>query len=649
VDRINLNATLTIEDWRALQAQAGRRLRRSETTGRRWLGIVWPAAVFAIATVLTFTLLRGVLSLDTNSVVVGAVVMFAAILMSSRIALRRMAPAPNGNFLGPCAFELDGAGLRSNRGASHSFAAWETVLDVTRTDTHVFVWIDRLSAYVLPCRGLPEGVTPDQLANWISAARARAPERAARPAQPSLAHTTVATAMAAPQRLGSGLLDLASLVVLWGRPALRGPTHGGMAVLVTLLALGTWVAFNRWENGPGAVFYIYGIQTLSWYLLGGLVVAWLLARGAVPHIAFARAVVVCALGAWLAVLHSRLGDLVPSQEIAGLLVAVGLLYTLAFFGQAARALTGEIQPRGVLSAFFASLVFFWSTDALYIYPTVWVPAEYQQQAEESVASYEAIEPLFFAQPERVDTALAAVQPSDPAAMELFFVGFAGYGQQKVFAEEIKFAASVVGARYGSDARNVLLLNDQRDLEAAPLASVSTLRYALRGIAEKMTLDDDVLFLALSSHGSGEWTLSVSNGLLPLAGVTPEELDSALDDAGIRWRVIVVSACYAGGFIDTLQDPTTIVLAAAAPDRTSFGCSDERDLTYFGEAFYRDALTPAASLRDAFATAERLVGEREIAEGVEPSRPVAFYGAEIERKLATLEDRFALARTPAAEQ
>jgi hypothetical protein len=636
-----------MEDWRALQAQARRRLRRSEDMGGRWLAILAPAAVIATATVLTFTLLRGGLSLDAKSVAAGAIVMFAAVLISSRIALRRMAPAPNGNFLGPCTFELDGAGLRSNRGASHSFAAWDAVLDVTLTETHVFVWIDRFSAYVLPCRGLPQGFTSDQLGEWIAAARARTAARAALPAQPGLAQTTVAAATAVPRRLGSGLLDLVGLVFLRGKPALTGSSHGATTVFVTLLALGTWLAFHRWENGPGAVFFVYGLPTVAWYLLGGIVVAWLLAKGAVPHIALTRAVVVSALGAWLAVLHSRLGVLVPSSEVAGLLVAVGVLYALAFFGQAARALTGDLQPRAALSAFAATLVFFWSSDALFVYPTVWVPAEYEQRGEEAYARYESIEPLFFAQHERVDSALAAVQPSDPAALEVFFVGFAGHGEQKVFAEEIKFAARTVGERYGSDARTLLLLNDQRDLEAAPLATVSTLRYALPGIADKMTLDNDVLFLSLSSHGSSEWTLSVANGLLPLAGVTPEELDGALDDAGIRWRVIVISACYAGGFIETLQDPFTIVLAAAAPDRTSFGCSDERDLTYFGEAFYRDALPSAASLRDAFATAERLVGEREIAEGVEPSRPMAFYGAEIERKLAMLDERFELARAPAA--
>ena len=106
----------------------------------------------------------------------------------------------------------------------------------------------------------------------------------------------------------------------------------------------------------------------------------------------------------------------------------------------------------------------------------------------------------------------------------------------------------------------------------------------------------------------------------------------LREAKIPWKVVVISACYAGGFIDALRDDHTIVLAAAAPDRTSFGCSDDRDLTYFGEAFYRDALPKAASLRAAFETARAEIAKREKEEKVEPSDPQAWFGPLLEAKL-----------------
>ena len=81
---------------------------------------------------------------------------------------------------------------------------------------------------------------------------------------------------------------------------------------------------------------------------------------------------------------------------------------------------------------------------------------------------------------------------------------------------------------------------------------------------------------------------------------------------------------------------TIVIAAAAADRTSFGCSNDSELTYFGEAFYRDALPGARSLREAFDRAKAAIAAREQREHVTPSNPQAYFGAEIEAKLAAMD-------------
>jgi len=99
-------------------------------------------------------------------------------------------------------------------------------------------------------------------------------------------------------------------------------------------------------------------------------------------------------------------------------------------------------------------------------------------------------------------------------------------------------------------------------------------------------------------------------------LTPQVLRTALDDAGIQWRVIVVSACYAGGFIDALKDERTIVVAAAGPDKKSFGCSQEAEWTYFGKAFFDEALRDQPRLTDAFARAREAVAAREQKDKVE---------------------------------
>ena len=135
----------------------------------------------------------------------------------------------------------------------------------------------------------------------------------------------------------------------------------------------------------------------------------------------------------------------------------------------------------------------------------------------------------------------------------------------------------------------------------------------------MNRDEDVLFLALSSHGSQGATIEVSNEGMepqPLGAVTLADL---LAESGIRWKVIVVSACFSGAFVEPLADDHTIVLTAASKSRTSFGCSDTRDLTYFGEAFYRDSLPGSTQLRAAFETAKQEIRRREKEEGVRASQ------------------------------
>ena len=99
---------------------------------------------------------------------------------------------------------------------------------------------------------------------------------------------------------------------------------------------------------------------------------------------------------------------------------------------------------------------------------------------------------------------------------------------------------------------------------------------------------------------------------------------------------MVSACYAGSFIAPVADIRTVVITAASKSRPSFGCGADRDLTYFGEAFYRDAMPKAPSLREAFEAARRDITAREKAERERPSNPQGYFGPLMESKLAEME-------------
>ena len=397
--------------------------------------------------------------------------------------------------------------------------------------------------------------------------------------------------------------------------------------------LAVWIAIDRWQIQPDPRFFAGGIPLLAWYLVAILSLGLLLRWRARPAPAFGPvfALTMGVIPVPLLFVSVAAAYLDASGYLAAV-IAVGI-YAVLYLARGLRALTGQSQRLTACIGVVFIVGFCWLSDTLDVIPDVWATAE-TQAAEPGDASADG-EALLFSQQSRIDRSMADIGRNTSSKPEAFFLGFAGVADEKVFAQEIGLASRVLGERYDIGGRSLSLLNDARDLERAPLATVSGLKYALHGLASRMNLDQDVLFLSISSHGSEDPAVIVSNSELPLNDLTDEDLADALHESGIKWRVIIISACYAGGFIDALSDPQTIVITAAAADRTSFGCSNDRDLTYFGEAFYRDALPTARSLREAFDTAKAAIATREAQERVTASKPQAHFGTKMEAKLASM--------------
>ncbi len=244
--------------------------------------------------------------------------------------------------------------------------------------------------------------------------------------------------------------------------------------------------------------------------------------------------------------------------------------------------------------------------------------------------------LLAEQPRRVAAEVDRMAPPLAGKTNVFFVGFAGYGEQRVFRREEELARRVFGQRFGSLDRSVELVNDVHDRTTYPLATFDNLRYALRLIGRRMDRGRDVLVLVLTSHGSPDDGIAITNGDLVDDALSPRDVRQVLNEAGIRWRVIVASACYAGIFIRPLRNDTSLIMTAADSRHSSFGCADDRDLTYFGEALIKDSMPDACSLQDAFATARRIIRRRETEEGDIHSNPQIYVGARMLAKLRTLD-------------
>jgi hypothetical protein len=218
------------------------------------------------------------------------------------------------------------------------------------------------------------------------------------------------------------------------------------------------------------------------------------------------------------------------------------------------------------------------------------------------------------------------------------VSFGLFGDQDVFRSEATGAAQIVASRFGGSPV-VVKFNTKK----GGGATTEALTGALQAAGKRIEPESDILFLILTSHGSPDG-LAVQAGRLTET-LTPSNLVKILERAGVRHKVVVISACYSGVFIPRLADADTLVITAADAAHSSFGCQDKAKWTYFGDAFFNVALRQAKTLKDAFFVARGLVLKREQRQNFVPSNPQMAGGANVEPLLVARPQTLRASRGP----
>ncbi|HXF55121.1 MAG TPA: C13 family peptidase [Hyphomicrobiaceae bacterium] len=242
-----------------------------------------------------------------------------------------------------------------------------------------------------------------------------------------------------------------------------------------------------------------------------------------------------------------------------------------------------------------------------------------------------VEQAYYRQPELVSRTLAEIDTARADRTQLYFVGFAGYGAEAVFKREVLAVRELFDERFGTKGRSVVLVNHASTVEEIPLANLTNLDRILQHLGGLLDKQRDVLFLFLTSHGT-KGVFAVDMPGFGFNNLTPQRLKAMLDGSGIKNRVVVISACRSGSFIPALADANTLVITAAHAERTSFGCEDRRQWTYFGDAFFNHALREEASFTKAFERAKRLIRQWERKERLTPSLPQVAGGAALKASL-----------------
>ncbi|QKG67166.1 caspase family protein [Pseudomonas sp. B14-6] len=222
-----------------------------------------------------------------------------------------------------------------------------------------------------------------------------------------------------------------------------------------------------------------------------------------------------------------------------------------------------------------------------------------------------------AQGRLLDDALSNVPASTPM-VELYTLTLGGDGKQSVFLRESDYVSNMLSSRFGAFGQ-IRLVNHRDHLVDRPMATRENLRRAAMTLAERSG-PEDLIFIYLTSHGSSEHELVLDQPRMELADLPADELAAVLAPLKNRDKIVVISSCYSGGFIPALKDERTLIMTASRADRVSFGCSEEANFTYFGDALFAQALNQTDDLEHAFKLAKATVAERELADGFEASEP-----------------------------
>jgi hypothetical protein len=565
--------------------------------------------------------------------------------------------ADDGAILGPQELTVTPEALVHRHRSAMTHLAWSALKSIEEKDGNVLIFIDNSAFYVVPGKAFADA---GERAAWIGLLRRHSRPDSTVP-EAAVPETPPAVSAVASSRGGAleiGLLRnfRAGIALSTLRRVERHElvaTAEGFAALIVLgvavslllgvaaigvdgqlnyyelpralmgvplmLALGVFVA--RMNGDPKAVLVLAVALTAAGIVIGiAMGAAGLLGRHKILEVPEQdwRYIRYLTYAWWAVVIAVAVWRLAPNESRRRLgNIAAGLVLLV---------LPGWLIPQGSL----------------------WMPT-YHPDAYGSGGFWAiAEEKGFYAQHDALPRALAAIQPERPGITDLYVITAGLYAREDVFMKEVRVIDALFRERFDADGRTLMLINNPKTLEQNPVATLTSLTAALRHVGKLMNPEEDVLVLYVSSHGSQTHNLAVEFWPLRLHSIDPPALKKAVAESGIKWKVIVVSACYSGGFVEPLKDDDTLIISASSPTKASFGCGNESEATYLAKALFDEELRKTYSFETAFSHARKSIEQRELSQGYTPSEPQIHVGASVRDKLTQIEQRLA-ARAPASAQ
>jgi len=449
------------------------------------------------------------------------------------------------------------------------------------------------------------------------------------------------------------VLKLAARAAIWRRTPDPWPV-GLPSLLISIIAVAAIrVGLQFVAAGPGGAFNPYGLNAI---------VAWLALEAVIAALFVPPAARTTALSAMFALLFiAELAayagkvavTLLPATVAWGAIlnvasIAIFALVSVWWIGAVAAVLRSCTPLRGF--PIFGRVVALWialvAVTVVMPHAPVFVGRDFDLRSANlweslrtrtvaSAANAGAAqgEDARFEQSQRslLQAEVAALIPPKQGATNVYAIGIAGWAGQDVFLKELDGGLAVLEEILPIKGHTLRLVNQRETLESLPLANQTNFVAAVHAVGEHMNKNKDVLVLLMTSHGEPTgFGLRLPNEAI--AELTPTEVATTLDNEGLKNRIVIVSACFAGVFVPPLANDDTIVLTAADAKNTSFGCSPERDWTYFGDALFRQSLRPGRDFQHAFDNARTLIHGWELMDHATPSNPQGHFGPALVARL-----------------
>jgi Peptidase C13 family len=175
-------------------------------------------------------------------------------------------------------------------------------------------------------------------------------------------------------------------------------------------------------------------------------------------------------------------------------------------------------------------------------------------------------------------------------------------------------------RKGFSADNVLQFSVRPDRYPDTKPGKADLQPIYQGLRDLTLRAKAGCLIYFTSHGAPQGVV-VDGQILP-----PRIMDVMLGETcGDRPTVVIISACFSGVFVPVLADANRMVLTAARPDRSSFGCSESDKYPYF-DACMLQVLPDTHDFVALGPKVQACVAQREQDTGMSPpSEPQLFVG------------------------